>query len=108
MKRYLRVMLGTKSAYADECFKDNFIGADFDIRMDLSKRLPDNWREFNLEFIPIWLADHPGKSKISAGQERNSSLNQLLIRLNKLTGVSGVMGVLSSVSVSPEIVISSF
>ena len=67
MKRYLRVMLGPKSIYADECFKGNFIGADFDIRMDLSKRLPDNWRDFNLEFIPIWMADHPGKSKISAG-----------------------------------------
>ena len=60
-------MLGAKSMHADECFKGNFIGADFDIREDLSKNLPDNWRDFNKMFIPIFLKNHPEKSKISAG-----------------------------------------
>ena len=67
MKRYLRIMLGAKSVYADECFKGNFIGADFGIDFDLSNQLPDNWREFNQKFIPIWLMKNEGKSKISAG-----------------------------------------
>ena len=67
MKRYYRIMLGAKSAYADECYKGNFIGADFELDIDLSNQLPDNWREFNQKFIPIWLEKHPGKSKISAG-----------------------------------------
>jgi restriction system protein len=67
MKNYYRVMLGSKSKYADECFKGNFIGADLGIDTDLSNQLPDNWREFNLKFIPIWQQKHPGKSKISAG-----------------------------------------
>ena len=67
MKNYYRVMLGQKSLYAAECFAGNFIGADFGIKEDLTDKLPDAWREFNKQFIPVWLADHPGKSKIAAG-----------------------------------------
>jgi restriction system protein len=67
MKKYLRVMLGAKSIYADECYKNNYIGANFAIEQDLSNQLPDNWREFNLNFIPVWLEKHPGKTKVSAG-----------------------------------------
>ncbi len=60
-------MLSAKSIYADECFKGNFIGADIGIDRDLSNELPDNWRDFNKTFIPIWLDKHVGKSKVSAG-----------------------------------------
>ena len=60
-------MLGAKSSFADECFKGNFIGADFDINQDLTNQLPDNWRDFNHKFIPIWLIPRPEKSKVSAG-----------------------------------------
>lgn len=60
-------MLGAKSLFADECFKGNFIGADFDINQDLTNQLPDNWRDFNHKFIPIWLIPRPEKSKVSAG-----------------------------------------
>jgi restriction system protein len=67
MKKYIRLMLGAKSAHIDECLKGNFIGADFDIKQDLSKHLFENWRDFNKMFIPIWLDNHPGKSKVSAG-----------------------------------------
>lgn len=67
MKRYVRIMLGQNSVYADECLRGNFIGADFDIDTDLTNNLPENWREFNQKFIPIWLEKNPTKSKISAG-----------------------------------------
>lgn len=60
-------MLGRKSAHAQECFAGNFIGADFKVDVDLTNRLHDNWRDFNHEFIPIYLAEHPDKSKITAG-----------------------------------------
>ena len=60
-------MLGAKSAHIDECLNGNFIGADFDINQDLSAHLPDNWRDFNKKFIPIWLENHPNKSKVAAG-----------------------------------------
>jgi len=67
MRNYYRIMLGAKSVFADECFKGNFIGADFDIQQDLTNQLPDNWREFNHKFIPVWLTPRPEKSKVSAG-----------------------------------------
>lgn len=67
MKRYFRILLGSKNIYADECYKNNFIGANFDIDVDLSKQLPDNWKDFNKTFVPMLLEKYPGKSKISAG-----------------------------------------
>lgn len=67
MKNYFRVMLGQGSVYAPECFAGNFIGTDFDIHQDLSGQLPDDWRVFNHAFIPQWLAQNPGKSKVAAG-----------------------------------------
>jgi len=67
MKRYCRVMLGKKSVYAEECLAANFIGADFDIQQDLTGKLPEDWRDFNREFIPVFLAAHPDKKKLSAG-----------------------------------------
>ena len=67
MKNYYRVMLGRKSKHAEECFSGNFIGADYSIEENLSGKLPEAWREFNRHFIPIFLAVHPGKTKIAAG-----------------------------------------
>ena len=67
MKSYYRVMLGRKSIHAPECFAGGFIGTDFGINEDLSRKLPEEWREFNKEFIPVFLAKHPDKTKIGAG-----------------------------------------
>jgi restriction system protein len=67
MKNFYRVMLGKKSVHAAECFGGGFIGTDFGVKEDLSKKLPDDWREFNRHFVPVYLATHPGKSKIAAG-----------------------------------------
>ncbi len=60
-------MLGAKSMYADQCYTGQFIGAHYDINMDLSNELPDNWRDFNKKFIPIWLSKYPDRSKVAAG-----------------------------------------
>ncbi len=60
-------MLGAKSSHAEECYKGNFIGADFGIKEDLTANLPDNWRDFNKKFIPVFLNNLPGKSKVTAG-----------------------------------------
>jgi restriction system protein len=67
MKSYYRVMLGAKSIHADACLSGGFIGTDFGLREDLSGKLPAEWRAFNKAYIPVYLATHPGKSKISAG-----------------------------------------
>ena len=67
MKNYYRIMLGRKSIYAKEAREGNYIGAGWLEDMDLTNKLPDNWREFNSKFIPLLLEKNPGKTKISAG-----------------------------------------
>jgi restriction system protein len=67
-KKYFRVMLGKKSAYVKDCLSGNFIGVDFNIPQDLTGRLPDEWRMFNHEFIPVFLSNNPGKTKVAAGR----------------------------------------
>ncbi len=58
--------MGKKSVHAEACISGNFIGI-MDDTGDLTGRLPDNWRSFNKQFIPIFLNAHPEKSKIAAG-----------------------------------------
>jgi restriction system protein len=67
MKGYYRIFLGRHGIYADVCFQQGFIGADFGIDQDLTGRLPEEWRVFNQVFIPIYQTIHPGKSKVAAG-----------------------------------------
>lgn len=67
MKNYYRIMLGRKSVYAEEAHNGNFIGAGWFGDIDLSKKLPDNWRDFNGKFIPLYLKENPEGSKVAAG-----------------------------------------
>lgn len=67
MKQYNRIMLGRKSCFAEECRKNNYIGANFLEKIDLTGHLHDNWRKFNEEFIPYWMEENPDKSRVAAG-----------------------------------------
>ena len=67
MKNYIRVICGAKSIYAKECFEGNYIGAHYGIDNDLTKELPENWRDFNSKYREIWLKKHPNKTKVAAG-----------------------------------------
>lgn len=67
MQRIFRIMAGGGSVYAAEARESGVIGVDWFPNEDLTGRLPDKWREFNAEFIPIYLKEHPEKSKIAAG-----------------------------------------
>ncbi len=60
-------MLGRQSAHAEEARKGNFIGIDYGFDIDFTGSLPENWREFNEKFIPVYLKKHPEKTKIAAG-----------------------------------------
>jgi restriction system protein len=66
-KSYYRVMLGKKHSFVEEGRTGNFVGVDFGLDQDLKGRLPEDWKPFNREFIPIFLAKNPEKTKISAG-----------------------------------------
>lgn len=67
MKNYYRIMLGQKSIYAKEAYNGNYIGAGWLPDINLSEKLPENWRDFNKKFIPIYLEKNPDKKKVSAG-----------------------------------------
>ncbi len=67
MRNYYRVMLGRKSIYAEEAYKGNYIGINWLPDIDLTNKFPDNWREFNKKYIPIYLEKKPNKTKVAAG-----------------------------------------
>lgn len=60
-------MLGKGGIYVEQCVKEGFIGANFDIRQDLSASLPNEWKDFNKEFISVYLTANPDKGKVAAG-----------------------------------------
>ncbi len=66
-RSYYRIMLGQKSAFAAECYEGSWFGGDWGIEPDLTYELPDNWRDFNAKFIPVFLEANPEKSKVAAG-----------------------------------------
>ena len=51
--KYYRLMLSKGSRHAEQCLAECFIGADYGIERDLSRELPDSWRQFNAMFIPV-------------------------------------------------------
>lgn len=67
LKNYYRIMAGAKSIHADQCFNDGFIGGDWGLHVDLTGKLPDAWRDFNHDFIPVYLINNPDKSRVAAG-----------------------------------------
>ena len=66
MKRYIRVFLGRAHSFAEECRQGNFVGVDFSFNRDLTGKFPEDWRDFNKEFVPI-LMNSGYTSKVSAG-----------------------------------------
>jgi len=62
-----RIMAGAKSAYVDDCVAERYIGSNYDIVEDLTLQLPDDWRDFNKKYIPVFMTNVPGKSKVAAG-----------------------------------------
>ena len=66
-RRYYRIMLGKGGVYSQEAKEKGFIGAGWEESTDLSGQLPDDWRDFNNRFIPIYLKNNPEKTKVAAG-----------------------------------------
>lgn len=66
-KSYYRIMAGRKSVHVADCYQNGYIGADWGIVEDLTGKFTDQWRDFNKEYIPIFLAANPEKSKVAAG-----------------------------------------
>ena len=59
MKQYNRIMLGRGGMFAGECFKEGYIGADYDLPLDLGEFLSDDWKTFRNALYPIFLEYNP-------------------------------------------------
>jgi restriction system protein len=66
-KEYYRIMLGWFNHHAEECFSSDYIGADFDIKEDLSDKRYDKMVPFLDEFVPKYINNWPKTTKIGAG-----------------------------------------
>lgn len=66
-RAYYRIMLGSKSSFAQQCYNEALFGGDWGIAQDLTNEFTDNWRDFNAKFIPAFLEANPGKSRVAAG-----------------------------------------
>jgi restriction system protein len=67
MKSYYRLMLGKGSEYLQQCINGNFIAVGFIFNQDLTNKLPGEWRAFNRDFVPVFLQNNPGKTRVAAG-----------------------------------------
>ncbi len=65
MKNYFKIILDSKNRarYAEECLAQKFIAADFGDPADLNIYFSEDVNQFKDKFIPLYLANHPGKKK---------------------------------------------
>jgi restriction system protein len=66
-KEYRRIMLGRKSANADDGIKGGWIAAGFLFDIDLTGQFPPTFQEFNAKMREVYLKQNPEKSKVAAG-----------------------------------------
>lgn len=66
-KEYRRIMLGRKSANADDGLKGGWIAAGFLYDNDLTGKFPPTFQEFNATMRDVYLKQNPEKSKVAAG-----------------------------------------
>ena len=66
-KKYRRVMLGRKSANAEDGLKGGWIAAGFLFGIDLTGQFPPTFQEFNAKMRAVYLEQNPDKSNVLAG-----------------------------------------
>ena len=65
--RFYRLRLGRNSMFAEQAFREGFVGVDFDFDLDMTGQFPTDWREFNKKWRPWLMERHPEYSGVSAG-----------------------------------------
>lgn len=66
-KEYRRIMLGRKSANADDGLKGGWIAAGYLYGIDLTGKFPPTFHDFNAKMRDVYIEQNPGKSKVAAG-----------------------------------------
>lgn len=67
MTKYYRVSLGKGGAHSKQAFDEGWVGTGWLSHTDLTGRFPENWRDFNREFVPRLVGSGESKNNISAG-----------------------------------------
>ena len=67
MTKFYKISLGKQGAHAAEARAGGWVGVGWFPAIDLTGRFPDEWREFNKTFIPVFLESGEGTSKVAAG-----------------------------------------
>jgi restriction system protein len=63
-----RVSLGRQAAFAEQARAESWIGVDWFSGLDLTGEFPDQWRDFNKKYIPIYLdLVGEGGSRVAGG-----------------------------------------
>jgi len=65
--KYMRLRTGREHQWFDDFYNNNYIAVGFNLDINLSDSLYDNWREFNKKFIPEIIKREPSKSRVAAG-----------------------------------------
>ena len=66
-KRYWRIMLGARSALAEECFAGGFMGGHHDLLEPIDASLPADWPLFRVGLTPHYASLFPDRPKRSIG-----------------------------------------
>lgn len=65
--KYYRVFLGSGAKFATQALQEGWVGTGWIEHEDLTRRFPENWRDFNAEFIPLVMKHNGVGSKVGAG-----------------------------------------
>lgn len=67
MKSYYRISQGAGAQNAEEALQGGYYAVGYLPDVDLTAKLPDNFREFNVQFVPVFLEKNPERTRIGAG-----------------------------------------
>ena len=82
----LRIVLGGRHRFFNECFEGGYIGVDFGMDIDLTNHLSDSVEEFRRFFKPEYLEKHPNATPIKAGLACSFTY-----RVTKLLGIGDLV-----------------
>lgn len=67
MTKYFKCALGPGGSFFAQALAESWVGTGWLDSVDLTGKFPDNWRDFNKEFIPIAMEQFGMTSRVSAG-----------------------------------------
>lgn len=67
MRNYYRISQGKGAQFLEESRLGGYVAVAFLGDIDLTGKSYENLRDFNADYVPVYLAKHPEKNRIGAG-----------------------------------------